>query len=828
MAGGIGRSSTATPETVVGGQPVGVLHRIAALAIAAPRRIIAIAALVMVAAGIFGIPVAKSLSAGGFQDPGSQSAKATQLLGDKFGQGDMQLLITVSAPAGATSAPARAVATGIVDHLARSAHVANVTSAWTAPPAAARTLISKDGTSGLIVAGITGGENNAQKYAQTLSDEVVHDHQGVTVRAGGMAMVYAQINHQNERDLLLMESIAIPLSLIVLVWVFGGLLAAALPMAVGLLTIAGSMAVLRAITLSTDVSIFALNLSTAMGLALAIDYTLLIVSRYRDELATGAGRDEALIRTMATAGRTVLFSAITVALSMAVMALFPMYFLKSIAYGGIATVAFAAVAAVVVTPAVIVLLGSRLDALDVRRLVRRLSRRPEPVARPVEQLFWYRSAKLVMRRAVPIGLAVVTLLVLLGAPFLGVRWGMPDDRVLPHSASAHQLGDQLRNDFADNSANAVTVVVPDAHGLTPYDLNRYAADLSRVPDVSAVTAPSATFVGGNQVGPPSAATGVAHGSAFLTVSSTAPLFSDHSATQLDRLHAVPGPAGRSVEMTGTAQINRDSVAAITSRLPLVLGLIAVITFVLLFLLTGSVVLPLKALVLNVLSLTAAFGALVWIFQDGHLGALGTTPTGTLVANLPVLLFCIAFGLSMDYEVFLMSRIREYWVRSRTARPATSDAGAHNEESVALGVARTARVITAAALVMSISFAALIAAHVSFMRMFGVGMTLAVVVDATLVRLVLVPAFMRVMGKWNWWAPKPLARLHERFGIDEGGTVVTHPAQPDPREPEPDLQPAETGASGNRHTCAQEFFVLSATCEAHVGQCLRPQHGRTSS
>jgi RND superfamily putative drug exporter len=378
---------------------------------------------------------------------------------------------------------------------------------------------------------------------------------------------------------------------------------------------------------------------------------------------------------------------------------------------------------------------------------------------------------------------------------------MPDDRVLPHSASAHQLGDQLRNDFSDNSANAATIVVPDAHGLTPYDLDRYAADLSRVPDVSAVSAPSGTFVGGNRVGPPSAATGVAHGSAFFTVSSTAPLFSDSSTTQLGRLHAIPGPAGRSVEMTGTAQINRDSVEAITSRLPLVLGLIAGITFVLLFLLTGSVVLPLKALVLNVLSLTAAFGALVWIFQDGHLGALGTTPTGTLVANLPVLLFCIAFGLSMDYEVFLMSRIREYWVRSRAARPATSDAGAGNDESVALGVARTARVITAAALVMSISFAALIAAHVQFMRMFGVGLTLAVVVDATLVRLVLVPAFMRVLGRWNWWAPKPLARLHERFGIDEGGMVVAHPAEPDAREPERDLHPAGTVAAGRHRATA---------------------------
>jgi putative drug exporter of the RND superfamily len=218
-----------------------------------------------------------------------------------------------------------------------------------------------------------------------------------------------------------------------------------------------------------------------------------------------------------------------------------------------------------------------------------------------------------------------------------------------------------------------------------------------------------------------------------------------------------------------------------------------------------------------LSLTAAFGALVWIFQDGHLGALGTTPTGTLVANLPVLLFCIAFGLSMDYEVFLMSRIREYWVRAQAARPATADTGASNDESVALGVARSARVITAAALVMSISFAALIAAHVQFMRLFGLGMTLAVVVDATLVRLVLVPAFMRVLGRWNWWAPKPLARLHKRFGIDEGGTVLTQPGEPDPRRPERDLPPAGTVAAGrHRATATRAAF-------GHAGP--RALHGR---
>ncbi|MGH9206558.1 MAG: MMPL family transporter, partial [Acidimicrobiales bacterium] len=453
-----------------------MLQRIARLAIVAPRRIIAAAALVLVAVAVFGIPVAKSLSAGGFQDPTSESARAIQLLTDKFGQSDQTMLIVLTAPAGAAGEPARTVGTDIVDHLKRSPHVLNVSSPWTSPPQAAARLVSTDGKSGLIVANLEGGENNAQKYAKTLSSELVHDRDGVSVHAGGVAMVYTQINHQNERDLLLMESIAIPLSFLVLVWVFGGLLAAALPMALGGLAIVGSMSVLRLITFSTDVSIFALNLSTALGLALAIDYTLLIISRYRDELADGAGRDEALIRTMVTAGRTVLFSATTVALSMAVMVLFPMYFLKSFAYAGVATVAFVAVAAIVVTPAAIVVLGPRLDSLDVRRLGRRVLRRRDPVHKPVEQLFWYRSTKFVMRRSVPVGLAVVALLVLLGVPFLGVQWGSPDDRVLPRAASAHQVGDQLRNEFADDSARAVSVVVPDTRGLGPADLERYAAD----------------------------------------------------------------------------------------------------------------------------------------------------------------------------------------------------------------------------------------------------------------------------------------------------------------------------------------------------------------
>ena len=746
-----------------------MLQGIARLAIAAPKRIIALALLVMAGTAIFGIPVIKSLSAGGFQDPASQSSQAARLLSEKFGQGDMPMLISVTSDDGAQSTPASTVGTDIVTQLKASPNVADVTSAWTAPPSAVQALVSKDGKTGLIVAGITGGESGAQKHAKTIAEQVVHDRDGVTVRAGGEAMLYVQVNGQTERDLLLMESIAIPVSFVVLVWMFGGLLAAALPLAVGGFGVLGSMAVLHAITYVTDVSIFALNLTVALGLALGIDSTLLIISRYRDELAGGAGREAALIRTVATAGRTVLFSAMTVALSMVAMVMFPMYLLKSFAYAGIAVVAFAAVAALVVTPAVIVLLGDRLDAFDVRRLARRLLGRPEPARRPVGETFWYRSTKLVMRRAVPVSVAIIVLLLVLGAPFLGIKWGSPDDRVLPGSASARQLGDQLRSDFAVDSNRNVVVVIRDVTNVTPPELDRYAAQLSQVPDVSTVSAPSGSFVNGALAGPPSAATGIKDGSAFLTVGSTAPLFTQASETQLDRLHAVGTPGGEVVQMTGTAQINRDSSESVTSRLPAVLSVIAAITFVLLFLLTGSVVLPLKALLLNVLSLTAAFGALVWIFQDGHLGALGTTPTGTLVAHMPVLLFCIAFGLSMDYEVFLVSRIREYWLESGRTR-------ADADEAVALGVARTGRVVTAAALLMSIAFAALMAAQVSFIRMFGVGLTAAVLVDATLVRMLLVPAFMRVLGKVIWWAPKPLARLYDRLGISEAyGPVDVRPA-----------------------------------------------------
>ncbi|MGE2835400.1 MMPL family transporter [Mycobacterium sp. SMC-4] len=704
-----------------------MLQRATVWATAAPRRIAAIAVLVMIAAAAFGVPAAGSLSAGGFQDPNAESMSAGRTLAEALGRSDVPLILTVTHPDGAESARAAGVA--LVTRAEQDPNVADVQSAWTSP--AGPPLVSADGRTGLVVVSFTGTEDDASGYAQRLVDDVedsvLPNYDDVEVLAGGSAMVFSQITAQTLRDVLIMEAIAVPLSFLVLVWVFKGLLVAAVPIAVAGLTIAASMAVLRLISLGTDVSIFALNLTTALGLALAIDYTLLIISRFRDEIAAGAARDDALRTTMRTAGRTVVFSALTVALSMATMVLFPMYFLKSFAYAGVATVVLCALAAIILTPVAIVLLGPRIDA-----------RARHWADEPVERRFWYRWTKAVTRRALPIGLATTLLLVGVGLPFAGVTWGLPDDRVLPRSASAHQVGDILREQFPAMEST-VTVVVPDAAGVPPAEVQRYAADLGQLAGVSTVT-PAVL---------PDA------GVAVFTIGSTAEVLSPASDRQLDDVRSVAPPGGRDILITGSTQVNRDTVDSVTERLPTVLIAIAVVTFVLLFLLTGSVVVPLKALLLNILSLTATFGALVWIFQDGHLGALGTTPTGTLVVNMPVLLFCIAFGLSMDYEVFLISRIREYWLTSGRTR-------ADSDESVALGVAHTGRVVTAAALIMSISFSALIAAQVSFMRMFGLGLTLAVLVDATLVRMVLLPVLMQLMGKWNWWAPAPLARLHQRI------------------------------------------------------------------
>ena len=365
-----------------------------------------------------------------------------------------------------------------------------------------------------------------------------------------------------------------------------------------------------------------------------------------------------------------------------------------------------------------------------------------------------------MRHALPCTVAVVALLLVLGAPFASARFGLPDDRVLPTTAQSRQVGDTVRSEFPADPAMAMSIVIPDARRLTDHDVAGYAAALSKVPGVDAVATPSGSYVKGAVAGPPMSPTGAKDGSLWLSVTVPGSSLSPQYRKEIDQLRAVAVPNGVEALFTGSDQLNRDSVDKIVQLLPVVLALVAATTFVLIFLLTGSLVLPLKALVLNTLSLSATLGALVWVFQEGHLGGLGTTATGTLVADVLVFLFATAFGLSMDYEVFLLSRIREHWLASARTRD-------DNTEAVALGIAGAGRVITAAALLMVIVFVGLSTGQVAFMRMIGVGLALAVVVDATLVRMVLVPAFMKLAGRWNWWVPGPLAKLHAAVGLREG-------------------------------------------------------------
>jgi RND superfamily putative drug exporter len=724
------------------------------MAIAAPKRVLLAAVLLTVVAGGFGGGVAEHLGAAGFQDPSSQSARGMAVLTEKFGQGDMDLTFVVRSPGNVLDPAAARAGRNLVEELRSAPLISGVVSPWD-DAARSAGLISEDGRTAVVIAQITGGENNAPKYGKAVADQVSGERDGLTVLAGGTAMVSSEINEQSEKDLLIAEAIALPLTLAVLIWVFGGLFAALLPLVVGGMAIAGTLGMLRGITLFTDVSIFALDLTTAMGLALAIDYTLLLVSRYREEHALIGDRDEALRRAVATAGRTILFSTCTVFLAVGALAVFPMYFLRSMAYAGCGVVALAGLYAIVVAPAVIKLLGDRIESLNIRTLLRR-----ERKDQDIRQSFLYSITKFTMRHAVPCALVVLALLLILGAPFLSARFGLPDDRVLPTSAESRQVGDTLRSEFPGNTAMVTSIVIPDADGLSDDDVAGYAAALSNVAGAVAVSAPSGSYVDGRAVGPPLLPTAAADGSLWLSVAIENPSSDAQSREELDRLRAVPVPDDAEALFTGANELNQDSVDEIVRLLPVVLILVATTTFILIFLLTGSLLLPVKTLVLNTLSLSATLGALVWIFQEGHLGGLGTAATGTLVADVLVFLFATAFGLSMDYEVFLLSRIREHWLAS-PQRPED------NDEAVALGIAGAGRVITAAAILMVIVFAALSSGQVSFMRMIGVGLALAVMVDATLVRMVLVPAVMKLAGQWNWWAPAPLAKLHAKIGLSEG-------------------------------------------------------------
>ncbi|MGB3885181.1 MMPL family transporter [Gordonia sp. (in: high G+C Gram-positive bacteria)] len=741
-----------------------MLTRLTERVVAAPKLVLGLAVVLLALCGLYGLGAADKMLAGGYEDPGAESSQARDILDQQFNRGGPSLVVKIDGPAGvdiSTDPKAKQLGESIIADLSKTGYVQEpILNVW-ANPGLAGELLSTDRTSTQILAGLEGGDEKAPGRATDLADQLTGTVDGFRVQVGGQALMYGQVNKQTSKDLAKAEAIAIPISFLLLIMVFGGLVAASLPIAVGIAAIVGTLGLLRVVASFADVSIFALNLTTAMGLALAIDYTLLIVTRYREEVERTVkngrlDRRAAIIRTMDTAGRTVFFSGIVVGLSLASLAIFPMYFLRSFAYAGVGVVIVAVAAALILTPALLMVLGDRVDALDVRAWIRKKRGLPAPVPGPVESTGWYRASMWVLKRAVPVAIVVPAVLLLLGAPFLGIKFGFPDDRVLPANASAHSVQQEIREQYGQDSGGTSTAIVSGT--ISDDALTQYATALSNVENVGTVSTPVGVFADGKPVAPGNPAD--RHGDiALLTVSSSVEPLGNDGQAQVHALRDVPVPTGSTVQLTGLAALNVDVVNSLYKYLPWVLGVIAILTYVLLFLFTGSVVLPLKALVMNVLSLSATFGAMVWIFQDGHLGGLGTTSTGYLVATMPILMFCIAFGLSMDYEVFLLGRIREEWSKSDRTHAA-------NDHAVAVGLARTGRVVTAAALLMSIVFLGIAASEVSFMRMFGVGLAIAVLMDASFIRMLLVPAFMRLMGVGNWWAPTPLRKLHDRIGFKE--------------------------------------------------------------
>jgi RND superfamily putative drug exporter len=730
----------------------------------------------MVVAGAIGGSVASKLNSGGFDDPQSESGRARTILNDEFHTGSPNLVLVLTARAGSVDAAAvRARGVALTRQLAAEPGMQAAFSYWTlgSPPP----LRSKDGSRALLMARITGDDDVVKERAKELGPRYTIADDAVTVAVGGIAQVYHQISDQVETDLKKAEAITFPLVLILLVLVFGGLVAAGLPLAVGLSAVIGTFLVLRILVAMTHVSIFSINLTTAMGLGLGIDYSLFIVSRFREEVRAGRTTEDAVVRTVQTSGRTVVFSAATVAASLAALLVFPVYFLRSFAYAGIAVVTLAAISAIVFLPALLAMLGPRVDKLTLWKRA----------YKPETEGMWHRIATFVMRRPWPVTLAVLSVLVVLGLPFFGIKIGLPDDRVLPKTATSRQVQDVIRSEFSSQEAGALAVVA--RANATDAVVADYAGRLSAQADVARVDARTGSYIAGQRVVGPNAASQrfASPSGTWLSVVPSVEPMSARGESLAKNVRALSAPFD--VLVSGPSADLVDSKHGIFSRAPLAGLIIALVTFITLFLFTGSVLIPVKALVLNLLSLSATFGAMVWVFQQGHLsGLLGFTATGTIDGSTPILMFCVAFGLSMDYEIFLLSRIKE-----------DHDVTGDNVGSVARGLERTGRIVTAAAALLAVVFVAFSTSKVSFIKLFGIGLALAVVMDATLIRGVLVPAFMRLAGNANWWAPKPLKRLYERIGLHEAepaeaaaatGAAAGPPGKPNRTIVLPDVEQAK--------------------------------------
>ncbi|MFD3582994.1 MMPL family transporter [Streptomyces sp. NPDC058683] len=743
-----------------------MLDRVSAVLYRRRVAVLWVSAVAVVLAWIGGLGVEHRLVHGGFSDPGAQSARAERLVAEHFPAAADDLVLLLSGTTSVDSAEMTSLGTALTRHAARIPGVREATSYWTAGRAPA--LRSRDGAIGLVTLSLSGDEDDRAKTAGRVLPDVRRHARGLMVLAAGPAQVQSEVGARTAHDLLLAEAIAAPITLVLLLLVFGGAVAATLPLVVALLSVLMSRAVLNALAGVVPISVYSMNSTTSLGLGLAIDYSLFVLARFREELRGGATVREALGPTVRRAGRTVAFSALTVALSLVALLVFPQFFLRSFAYGGIAVVLSAAAGAVLVLPALLAVVGRRVDRYDVFARLRGPAR---PTGAP-EDGRWYRFALAVTRRPLLYGGGAVLLLAFLASPFPRVSAGLFDDRSLPASAQVHRATQLLRDRFDADALGTVPVVI---EGVRPRAVEPYARALSAVPDVRRVTAATGSYVAGHRVRGPAPAASADGDSTRVTRVTRVIRVSDDTrvtlvtvvsgveqdspaGTRLVRgLREVAAPAGATVSVGGRAAEVQDSTAAVARATPAAIGIVVGASLLLLFLFTGSVLMPVKALVLNTLSLSATFGAMVYVFQEGHLSFLVGSPahTGTLDATIPILTFCVAFGLSMDYEVFLLARIRERYLL-------TGD----NTESVAFGLQHTGRIITAAAVLVAAVLFVFSVSGVTMLKLLGVGLALAVVLDATLVRAVLVPSFMRLAGRANWWAPAPLRRLHDRVGLRE--------------------------------------------------------------
>jgi trehalose monomycolate/heme transporter len=723
------------------------------------RRLVLVIALIGVAFGaVWGTGVfGKLQSSGGFTPPSSESQHSSDLATAAFGRDAGDVVVLYSSPTQTVRSPAfRSAVTGTLAALPHS-EVASYATYWsTGSPQ----FVSASGRETYAVIELKGATDDAR---QTSYDAIKNElaARGLRTQVGGTVPTFEAVGKEVKSDIGRAEGLSLPVLLIVLLVIFGSLAAASLPLAIGGIAILGSFTALRLLTLGTTVSIYSINITTILGLGLGIDYGLFLVSRFREELhrqesvAGGSGRvEEAVARTVATAGRTVAVSGVTVALALASLMLFPETFLRSMGYGGVATVLVDMLAALTVMPALLAVLGPRVNALRIRRAVRR-----PPAAEHTGG--WYRLASSVMRRPLLYAIPIVVVLLALGSPFLRITWGGTDATVLPSGAPARVVTEALNRDFPGNPTAPIESVVqfPGPAAGSPARMGELTAYVSRLGHVPGVSGARLTGVRGDI--------------ARVDLRYGPGPFSPRARAIVGQVRDVTPPAGARVYVGGQTAGLVDELSSLGQTLPWMGLVVALATFVLLFLAFGSAVLPVKAIVANILSLSAMFGAVVLIFQDGHLsGLLRFTPNGTIDPTMPVLMFAIMFGLSMDYEVFLLSRIRERY-----------DITGDTTEAVASGLQRTGGLITSLALLLVIVVGAFSASGITFIKLLGVGMIVALIVDAAIVRVLLVPAVMRLLGRANWWAPRPLRRLYGRYGIREADTAGPAPA------PEPVSQPS---------------------------------------